>query len=111
MNKLIKKNIFCTSALTLMIATGVCSAAPLSGFIYAANKRDGSISEITLATELVRTFKASIVPHNVQITPDGDFLLSVGMTKTVFSINTISQQVTATFKVRAGPNGITYRRN
>ena len=80
MNKLIKKTILCASALTLMIATGVSSAAPLSGFIYTANERDASISEITLATGLVRTFKASIVPHNVQITPDGAFLLSVGMT-------------------------------
>ncbi|MDO8264410.1 MAG: cytochrome D1 domain-containing protein [Gallionella sp.] len=79
MNKLIKKTILCASALTLMIATGVCSAAPLSGFIYTANERDASISEITLATGLVRTFKTSIVPHNVQITPDGAFLLSVGM--------------------------------
>jgi YVTN family beta-propeller protein len=79
MNKLIKKTILCASALTLMISAGVSSAAPLSGFIYTANERDTSISEITLATGQVRTFKVPIVPHNVQTTPDGAFLLSVGM--------------------------------
>ncbi|HQZ08334.1 MAG TPA: cytochrome D1 domain-containing protein [Burkholderiaceae bacterium] len=80
MNKLIKKTLLCASALTLMIATGVASAAPLSGFVYTANERDASISEIALETGQVRTFKAPIVAHNVQITPDGAFLLAVGMT-------------------------------
>ena len=80
MIKLIKKTLLCASALTLMIATGVASAAPLSGFVYTANERDASISEIALETGQVRTFKAPIVAHNVQITPDGAFLLAVGMT-------------------------------
>ena len=79
MNKLINKTLHCAGALTMMIATAVASAAPLSGTIYTANERDTSISEITLATGLVRTFKTSIVPHNVQMTPDGAFLLAVGM--------------------------------
>jgi YVTN family beta-propeller protein len=79
MNKLIKKTLLCASALTLMIATGIASATLPSGFIYTANERDTSISEITLQTGQVRTFKASVVPHNVQMTPDGAFLLAVGM--------------------------------
>ncbi len=79
MKKLIKKTLLYAGALTMMIATAVASAAPLSGTIYTANERDTSISEITLATGLVRTFKTSIVPHNVQMTPDGAFLLAVGM--------------------------------
>ena len=79
MNKLIKKTLLCASALTMMIATAGASAAPLTGTIYTANERDTSISQITLATGLVRTFKTSIVPHNVQMTPDGKFLLAVGM--------------------------------
>ena len=79
MNPLIKKTLLCAGALTMMVASAVASAAPLSGTIYTANESDTSISEIALTTGLVRTFKASIVPHNVQITPDGAFLLAVGM--------------------------------
>ncbi len=80
MNKLINKTLLCASALTLMIATGVASGAPLSGFVYTANERGASISEIALESGKVRTFKTPIVAHNVQITPDGAFLLAVGMT-------------------------------
>ena len=79
MNKLIKKTLLRAGALTMMVATGVASAAPLSGTIYTANERDTSISKIALATGLVSTFKTSIVPHDVQMTPDVAFLLAVGM--------------------------------
>jgi YVTN family beta-propeller protein len=79
MNKLIKKTLSCSSALALFLATGMASAATLSGFVYTANERDASISEIALASGQVRTFKASVVPHNIQITPDGSYLLTVGM--------------------------------
>ena len=79
MSQLIKKTIVCAGALTLMIAQGVASAEALSGFIYSANERGPSISEIALATGEVRTFKTSVMPHNVQITPDGATLLIVGM--------------------------------
>ena len=79
MNKLIKKAFSCASALTLVLATGMASAAALSGFIYTANERDASISEIALASGQVRTFKVPVVPHNIQITPDGAYLLAVGM--------------------------------
>ena len=50
MNKPIKKTFCCASALTLVLATGMASAAALSGFIYTANERDASISEIALAS-------------------------------------------------------------
>ena len=79
MNKLIKKTFCCASALTLVLATGMASAAALSGFIYTANERDATISEIALASGQVRTFKSAVVPHNIQITPDGAYLLAVGM--------------------------------
>ena len=77
-----KRVLVCTSALVLMIAGGIVSAASSSGFIYTANERDGSISEIALATGRVRTFKVAVVPHNVQITPDNAYLLVVGMPST-----------------------------
>lgn len=64
MSQLIKKTIVCAGALTLMIAQGVASAEALSGFIYSANERGPSISEIALATGEVRTFKTSVMPHN-----------------------------------------------
>ena len=79
MNKPIKKTLSCVSALALVIAAGMASAASLSGFIYTANERDASISEIALASGQVRTFKSAVVPHNIQVTPDGAFLLAVGM--------------------------------
>ncbi len=79
MNRLMKNTLICASALMFAITTGGVNAAALSGFIYTANERDASISEIALASGQVRTFKASVVPHNIQITPDGAYLLAVGM--------------------------------
>ena len=79
MNKLLERVHCCASAMTLMLITGLVAAAVPSGFIYTANERDASISEITLATATVRTFKASVMAHNVQVTPDGRYLLVVGM--------------------------------
>lgn len=79
MNPLIKKTMVCAGALALTIAHGVASAEAPSGFVYSANEKGLSISEISLATGKVRTFKTSVMPHNVQITPDGARLLLVGM--------------------------------
>ncbi len=67
------------NALALMSAGTIASAANTNGFIYTANERDASISEISLAAGQVRTFKVAVEPHNVQITPDGAYLLAVGM--------------------------------
>lgn len=79
MNEMTKKTFSCAGALSLVLATGMASAASLSGFIYTANERDASISEIALASGQVRTFTAPVVAHNIQITPDGAYLLAVGM--------------------------------
>jgi YVTN family beta-propeller protein len=53
--------------------------AGVSGVIYTANERDGSISEVQLDSGQVRTVKVDIAPHNVQVTPDGSTLLAVGV--------------------------------
>ncbi len=50
-----------------------------SGFVYTANERDGSISEVHLDSSQVRTVKVNITPHNVQVSPDGSTLLAVGV--------------------------------
>ena len=79
MNKPIQQMILRLCALTWLMSNGVVSAASPTGFIYTANERDASISEIALASGRVRTFKTSVVPHNVQMTPNGANLLAVGM--------------------------------
>jgi YVTN family beta-propeller protein len=63
----------------LLIISAGTGASDLRGYVYTANEKDASISEIVLTTGQVRTFKAPVVPHNVQITPDGAYLLAVGM--------------------------------
>ena len=50
MNWLVKKIPSRTSAPALIAATGIASLAPQSGFIYTANERDASISEIRMNT-------------------------------------------------------------
>ena len=50
MNWLVKKIPSRTSAPALIAATGIASLAPQSGFIYTANERDASISEIRMDT-------------------------------------------------------------
>src|SRR5690625_7959411 len=60
----------------------VIRAAPLpNGVVYSANEGEGSISEITLRTGDVRTTQITVVPHNVQISPDGRGILAVGSSK------------------------------
>ncbi|MBS2132133.1 beta-propeller fold lactonase family protein (plasmid) [Burkholderia thailandensis] len=55
------------------------AAGQPEGVVYSANEGDNSISEIELGNPTVRTTKVPIVPHNVQVTPDGKALLAVGM--------------------------------
>ncbi|MBS0325661.1 MAG: beta-propeller fold lactonase family protein [Proteobacteria bacterium] len=67
------------TVVALAIGFGLARAAGMTGFAYSGNERDASISEIALATGQVRTFTIPIMPHNVQVTPDGAYLLAVGM--------------------------------
>ena len=68
----------------LLFATGClllihqALAAP-SGTVYTANERDNSISQVDLASGEVNTVSVTIAPHNVQVSPDGHWLLTVGM--------------------------------
>ncbi|MER1941872.1 beta-propeller fold lactonase family protein [Castellaniella sp. FW104-16D08] len=67
-------------SIALALAAGALQAATLpNGVVYSANEGDGSVSEITLRTGAVRTAKVSVIPHNVQISPDGKTVLAVGM--------------------------------
>ncbi|WP_442762726.1 YncE family protein [Malikia spinosa] len=62
------------------LALGLTSAwAAPTGWVYTANERDNSISEVQLDNGQVRTIKLDIAPHNVQIAADGASLLAVGM--------------------------------
>lgn len=72
---------FHISLITAILAAtiGVANAAsPAHGVVYSANEGDGSISAITLSSGEVRTVDIPVVPHNVQISLDGKFLLAVG---------------------------------
>ena len=62
----------------LSLAFQAAWAGP-SGFVYTANERDGSISEVQLNSGQVRTVKVDIAPHNVQVSPDRSTLLAVGV--------------------------------
>lgn len=59
-------------------ASAVHAAGLPNGVVYSANEGDGSISEINLTTGDVRTAQIAVLPHNVQISPDGKTLLAVG---------------------------------
>ncbi len=48
------------------------------GTVYSANEGGNSISAITLNTDAVDTVMLPIAPHNVDLSPDGEYLLSVG---------------------------------
>ncbi|WP_180984227.1 hypothetical protein [Castellaniella caeni] len=68
------------ASIALTLAAGAVQAATLpNGVVYSANEGDGSVSEITLRTGAVHTAKVSVIPHNVQISPDGKTVLAVGM--------------------------------
>lgn len=48
------------------------------GTVYSANEGGNSISAIDLGTGSVETVQIGVSPHNVDLTPDGRFLLAVG---------------------------------
>lgn len=71
---------FKLAAMALALAASTLYAASLpNGRVYSANEGDNSISEIKLSDGAVKTIKVPIVPHNVQIAPDGKTLLAVGV--------------------------------
>ncbi|WP_205965443.1 cytochrome D1 domain-containing protein [Pseudorhodobacter turbinis] len=52
---------------------------PAGGMVFTADEYSNSLSRIDLSSGDVTTVPATIVPHNVQISPDGSLLLAVGM--------------------------------
>jgi hypothetical protein len=106
MNILIEKTLYCTSALTLMMASGMASATALSGFIYTANERDASISEIASHRGFTDDSGQTAFVSNIEAGT-----VSAIDTSNQRVIDTSNQRAIETFKVGAGRNGITYRRN
>lgn len=69
-------------AVALAFSASTIHAASLpNGVVYSANEGDGSVSKIVLSTGNVQTTPISVVPHNVQISPDGKTVLAVGTAK------------------------------
>lgn len=68
-------------AINLLFAAALLMPAFASptGTVYTANERDASISQVRLDGGQVLTIKLDIAPHNVQVSPDGKWLLVVGM--------------------------------
>lgn len=64
--------------LSCLLTMGGAWAAPM-GFVYTANERADSISQVQLDSGAVKTISTAISPHNVQVTPDGSRLLAVGV--------------------------------
>jgi YVTN family beta-propeller protein len=54
-------------------------AASAAGTVYTADEKGGTISAIDLSTGQVESIPVPIVPHNVQISADGQWLYAVGM--------------------------------
>lgn len=66
--------------LRMALALGAAHAlAAPTGTVFTANEREGSISRIDLASGTVSTSRIDIAPHNVQVSPDGRWLLATGM--------------------------------
>ena len=65
------------SGLILFSSTITFSAE--SGAIFTANEGSKSISMVKLDTKEKVSVKTSIMPHNVQATPDGKYILATGM--------------------------------
>lgn len=55
------------------------AALPAGGMVFTADEYSSTLSRIDLASGDVTTAPATIVPHNVQISPDGSLLLAVGL--------------------------------
>lgn len=64
--------------ISLALAAQITAASP-TGTIYTANEREGSISQVPLDRGTPHTIKVAVAPHNVQVSPDGRWLLVVGM--------------------------------
>lgn len=60
-----------------MAQTG--TTLPAGGMVFTADEDSGTLSRIDLVSGDVTAVPATIVPHNVQISPDGSLLLAVGM--------------------------------
>jgi YVTN family beta-propeller protein len=65
------------AASTAPVAT-LAAAPSVSGVIYTADEKGGSISMIDLDSGRVETTAVPIMPHNVQISADGKLLYAVG---------------------------------
>ncbi len=50
-----------------------------TGYVYSANEEAQSLSQIDLASGQVTTIPLPVTPHNVQVAPDGQSILVVGM--------------------------------
>lgn len=50
---------------------------PAGGMVFTADEYGASLSRIDLASGDVTTVPAAILPHNLQISPDGNLLLAV----------------------------------
>lgn len=73
---MIKSKVLLATSLSLVLSQAL--AAPV-GTVYTANERDSSISQVNLASGQINTIALKIAPHNVQVSPDGHWLLAVGM--------------------------------
>ncbi|MBM3603814.1 MAG: YncE family protein [Alphaproteobacteria bacterium] len=60
------------------VQQGQTAALASGGTVYSANEGDSTISALDLATGAVNTVAIPVAPHNVDLTPDGRFLLAVG---------------------------------
>lgn len=66
------------SWLTEKDATQPFDLGQSGGTVYSADEGGSTISAIDLGTGAVRTVPIPVAPHNVDLTPDGRFLLAVG---------------------------------
>ncbi|MTH60897.1 cytochrome D1 domain-containing protein [Paracoccus litorisediminis] len=60
------------------VQQGQTAALGTGGTVYSANEGDSTISALDLAKGTVNTAAIPVAPHNVDLTPDGRFLLAVG---------------------------------
>lgn len=68
------------SLLALALAGALFAGTPaLAATVYVANERAGSLTVIDEDAQSTRTLALDVLPHNVDLTPDGKTLLIVGM--------------------------------
>ncbi len=66
------------TGITLAIAQAVPAASEATGFIFAADEHGSTLSRVELPTGVTVTTDIAISPHNVQVTPDNQWVLAVG---------------------------------